>query len=909
MVVSGIGSMVASISSSARFGILSAQVNIKVIIITPTLSFTLYVTFSTTLKTPKLAVFSDKCNHSHIPSKFRWTTYLLNCNLPILTTYTSRQPSVTEDEIYMKSSILSFNYSSARLFPTSGFRLISTLVIASCYLASPAQASEATLPGTLSNADGSATITVSEPHNFASVFLDNDTYTGLFSIDVASQDRGNNADLFMAATVGDVWYQKGERQWQLWNPESEALMPFNRTVLTEQVQMQVIDTQSLGAGKYEIFAGYQISGQAIVIAPQSLKFQVKDAGADTLYPFVSDTAMANFLKQGLQTGSTNPEFLTLTPTAANDGAATEAPSSATRVSTTNLQESAVDEADTVKTDGTNMFTFRSCSKQTCLVTYALNADEAQATELANVQLSATQSAQGMYLVQDRISGPDMLVTIGGQDSSVYWRDIWNWRGNDTNLEFFDASNATDLRSVETLNIEGRLISSRRIGDAIYLVTRYTPFLPEYQPYAFDEEVAAQNEVILETSSLSALLPKITDSQKQIQDLVSSENCYLPTKSLDRNQNPSVITVTVIPLASPTQHKSTCFVGDTETLYMTSDSLYLATTQNHYNFITQDSLVYNPEHTTAVHKFSLESGNINYRGSGQVQGHLGWSEDKKSFRMGENGDYLNIATSLGDTWGASSTTRLTVLKESGVEGELQTVDIIDGIGKPGERLYAARFLGNRAYLVTFRLTDPLYVVDLSDQEKPVIAGELEIEGYSDYLHPINDDLILGIGKDAVFDDSSIDFGGARGAWYQGVKLALFDVSNPANPTEVNSIVLGKRGTDSEVLRDHHALSFLPATASHAARLAIPVRLHDKTPTNDFFDPASPNAYYDSTHSGLYSFEISDSGISQVGILLGTDPDNGFAFGNYSDRSVLLDDSIFYIHQGEVLSSKWGTALEE
>jgi uncharacterized secreted protein with C-terminal beta-propeller domain len=803
----------------------------------------------------------------------------------------------------MKSAICSFDYSFSRFFPNALSTLVSALIITTFSAASSSQASEQPPLGTLSNADGSATVTVSEPHRFAAVFLDDDTYTSLFEIDVVSQDRGNSADLFMAATVGDVWYQKGEQQWQIWNPETQALMPFNNAVLGEKVQMQVIDKQSLGAGNYEIYAGYQIAGQAMVVAPQSLEFQVKDASAGTLYPFASDTAMEDFLKQGLQAGSANPEFLTLAATAANDSASAEIPSSTTRVSTTNLQEKNVDEADTVKTDGTNMYTFRSCSKQTCLVTYQLNPADARATELANVQLSAPQAPQGMYLIKDRPSGPDMLVTVGGKDSNSYWRDIWSWRSNDTQLEFLDASNPMDLRSMETLNIDGQLISSRRLGDAIYVVTRFTPFLSEYQPYAFDEEVVAQNEVILETSSLSALTPKITDSQKQTRDLVSSENCYLPTKSLDRNQNPSVITITVIPLESPTQHRSTCFVGNTETLYMTSNSLYLATTQSDYNSFVQDSLVYNPEHTTAVHKFSLENSSIDYRGSGQVKGHLGWAEDKKSFRMGENGNHLNIVTSLGDTWGASSSTRLTVLKEANVEGELQTVNTIDGIGKPGERLYAARFMGDRAYLVTFRLTDPLYVVDLSDQNNPLLAGELEIEGYSDYLHPINDNLILGIGKDAVFDESSNDFEGARGAWYQGVKLALFDVSNPASPSEVNSIILGKRGTESDVLSDHHALSFLPATATQAARLAIPVRLHDKTPTGEFFDPSRPNAYYDFTHTGLYSFEINDSGISQAGVLLGSDPDNGFAFGSSSDRSILLDDSVFYIHQGEVLSSRW------
>jgi uncharacterized secreted protein with C-terminal beta-propeller domain len=809
----------------------------------------------------------------------------------------------------MKPLIRSFNYYLSRFSPTSGPRLISALVIVSGYLASPTQASDAAMLGTLSNAGGSASITVSEPHSFASVFLDNDTYTGLFTIDVVSKDRGNNADLFMAATVGDVWYQKGERQWQLWNSESEALAPFNRAVLSEKVQMQVIDTQSLGAGKYEIFAGYQILEQAMVIAPRSLKFQVKDASADTLYPFTSDAAMESFLKQGLKAGSANPEFLQSPTTAANDSTSAETPASATRVSSTNSQETEVDEADTVKTDGANMYTFRSCSKQTCIVTYELDAGQAQATELGSVQLSGTQAPQGMYLIQNRPAGNNMLVTVGGQDSNTYWREIWNWQSAETQLAFFDASKPRDLQSIETLSIEGRLISSKRIEDNIYLVTRFTPSLPEYQPYAFNEEVVAQNALILESSSLSSLTPKITDSLKNVQDLVSSENCYLPTKSLDRNQNPSVITVTVIPLASPAQHKSTCFIGNTETLYMSSDSLYLATTQSSYDSFSGDSLVYNPEHTTAVHKYSLKSNSINYRGSGQVQGHLGWSEGKKPFRMGENGDYLNIVTSLGDTWGASSSTRLTVIKESNIEGELQTVDTINGIGKPGERLYAARFLGNRAYLVTFRLTDPLYVVDLSNREKPLIAGELEIEGYSDYLHPISDTLILGIGKDAIFDDSSMDFDGARGAWYQGLKLALFDVSDPASPAEVNSIVLGKRGTDSQVLRDHHALAFLPATQTQAARLAIPVRLHDKEPTSGVSDPSSPTTFYDFTHSGLYSFEVSALGITQAGVLLGTDPDHGFAFGDYSERSIILDDSVFYIRQGEVLSSRWNTPLEE
>lgn len=802
----------------------------------------------------------------------------------------------------MPKSIFTKGNSLRRLADTRYALLSSVIAALLLSAASPSIGGEAK---TVSNEDGSAIINASSPHEFASVFLDSDIYSGQFSLPVTEADRGKTADLYMAATVADNWYLKGEDGWKLWNPEVEPLTAFASATLEQAIEMPIIKDQVLGAGQYEIFFGYQIPGDDMVVAPQPLRFQIRHANTDALFPFNSDIALEKFIKQGLQSSSTNRNFYVLT-TAAADNSTTEAAPAATRTSGTNLQESAVDEADIVKTSGNVLYTFRSCETKSCLVSYQLNAAQAQASELGNIQLSGTLAAEGMYLAENRPAGNDILISVAGKSSGSYlWRDIWNWRSQETQLEFFDASNPQQLISLESIRIDGQLVSSRRIGEMLYVVTRFTPSIPDYQPYALDEESVSENETILANTGLDKLVPKISDSRKISQNLVSSENCYLPTKSVDGNQNPTIITVTSIPIGAPTEFNSTCFIGSTETVYMSANSLYLATTQNTYNSFVADALIYNPNHTTAIHKFSLGEQKISYRGSGQIQGHLGWSEDKKSFRMGENGDYLNIASSVGNTWGASSSTRLTVLKESVNGDQLTTVEVIDGIGKPGERLYAARFLGNRAYLVTFRLTDPFYTVDLSDQENPVLAGELEIEGYSDYLHPVSENLVLGIGKDAIADESSIDLGGGRGAWYQGLKLALFDVRNFSNPVEINTLSIGKRGTDSEVLRNHHALSFLPATSAQAARLAIPIQLHDTEPTRESFDPTIPSAFYDFTHSGLYSFEISDSGIQQTGLILGRDPDPGFSFGNYGERSVLVDDSVFYIHQGEVLGARWGT----
>lgn len=113
------------------------------------------------------------------------------------------------------------------------------------------------------------------------------------------------------------------------------------------------------------------------------------------------------------------------------------------------------------------------------------------------------------------------------------------------------------------------------------------------------------------------------------------------------------------------------------------------------------------------------------------------------------------------------------------GELPNARHPEPLGKPGEQLYATRFVGTRGFLVTYRLTDPLYVLNLADPADPRVAGELQVSGYSDYLFPLTDTLLLGVGKDAVSDNSA---GDGRFAWYQGVKLALIDVSNPAQPRE-------------------------------------------------------------------------------------------------------------------------------
>jgi uncharacterized secreted protein with C-terminal beta-propeller domain len=155
------------------------------------------------------------------------------------------------------------------------------------------------------------------------------------------------------------------------------------------------------------------------------------------------------------------------------------------------------------------------------------------------------------------------------------------------------------------------------------------------------------------------------------------------------------------------------------------------------------------------------------------------------------------------------------------------------------------MGMRAYLVTFKKVDPFFVIDLSDPKDPKILGELKIPGYSNYLHPYDENHVIGIGKDAV------DVGNF--AWYQGVKLSLFDVTDVHNPKEVSQYIIGDRGTESLALNDPHAFLF----SKEKNLLVIPVRLHE-VDESKYPEGAPPNAYGDFVREGAYVFDISGEG---------------------------------------------------
>lgn len=186
-----------------------------------------------------------------------------------------------------------------------------------------------------------------------------------------------------------------------------------------------------------------------------------------------------------------------------------------------------------------------------------------------------------------------------------------------------------------------------------------------------------------------------------------------------------------------------------------------------------------------------TGKVKYKSAGIVPGRL-----LNQFSMDENGKYFRIATTDTTNLTGSTINNLFVLDK-----DLNIVGSIIGLAK-GETIYSVRFMGKRAYIVTYRQIDPLFAIDLSDPTDPKVLGKLKIPGYSDYLHPYDENHIIGFGQDTEITNS--EWG--TGTKITGMKMALFDVTDPTNPKELFSEKIGENGTYSELLNNHKALLF-------------------------------------------------------------------------------------------------------
>jgi uncharacterized secreted protein with C-terminal beta-propeller domain len=341
-----------------------------------------------------------------------------------------------------------------------------------------------------------------------------------------------------------------------------------------------------------------------------------------------------------------------------------------------------------------------------------------------------------------------------------------------------------------------------------------------------------------------------------------------------------ITIMVVNVLDDVENitSGTILAGTAQDLYVSPNSIYITYTSGYWWWSWTDGT-----EKTTIYKLSISNGTIEYADKAEVPGRV-----LNQFSMDEYQGYFRIATTTENVWGwgdSSARNHVYVLDEN-----LSIIGRLEGIA-PGERIYSARFMGSRAYLVTFKKVDPLFVIDLTDPTNPRTLGELEIPGYSDYLHPYDETHVIGIGKDAV------DMGSF--AWYQGVKIALFDVSDPENPREISSYVIGDRGTNSYALDDHRAFLF----SRSKNLLVIPISLAEIN-EEQYPDGVPPYAYGEHTWDGAYVFNIStEGGLTLKGRITHSDENTQpWWYWDYSPnsvkRSLYIENVLYTISDGMI-----------
>ncbi|MBR2915947.1 MAG: beta-propeller domain-containing protein, partial [Clostridia bacterium] len=395
---------------------------------------------------------------------------------------------------------------------------------------------------------------------------------------------------------------------------------------------------------------------------------------------------------------------------------------------TNNQVSGVQEADIIKTDGKYI--------------YALNGNELSVYSADNGDISFVSSADienGMYC-KSLILYKSKLAVIYNQSRKSYDYDGKQLTVTDIYTVSEDGNVEKDSRFVQS----GYFVSCRERGGKLYVITTYDGL--------FTYGDIFRNETEITEDTVKDRLP-VSGIDKG--STVKAENILIP------EYLPSMGFTVVSGLDLTTQEFNTAALMDVGTgVYMDTDTLYVYSEQYVYN---AENDRYN--RCTTVNRFSLENGNPKHTGTVCVDGTY-----LNQYSFDEYNGYLRIAVNRPST----NDNAVIILDK-----DLNTVSEVTGMGK-GEQVKSVRFYGETAYVVTFRQTDPLYALDLSDPENPVILSELKIPGFSTYLQKFGEDMLFGFGYDA--DENT--------GWRKGLKLSMFDISDAKNTCEKHTLLLSE-----------------------------------------------------------------------------------------------------------------------
>ncbi|MBN8201288.1 beta-propeller domain-containing protein [Bacillus sp. NTK034] len=435
---------------------------------------------------------------------------------------------------------------------------------------------------------------------------------------------------------------------------------------------------------------------------------------------------------------------------------------------TNIQVAGIDEADVVKTDGTHIYKITDNKVQ---IIKAMPADKMKMDSVLtfNQAFSPYQLfIEGNQLIVVGHSYIDAPDHIGKAASEKKIAPAFH----STKTIVFNIENKQKPVQIREADIEGSLLASRLMDGKVYFITSY---YPEYW--------------ILERNKNADLRPRYFDTAKSSEQQIVD---YNEIKYFPGSQNANYINIAVLNVRSSREPLSiTSYLGSGNEFYMSHNNLYLSAV-SYSNEIIADRQM--PQPDTSIYKFNIKDGKVEFQASAEIEGTV-----LNQFSMDEYNENFRVVTTRGEAWDerTPSSNSLYILDKN-----LKQIGQLEDLAR-GERIYSARFMNDRIYMVTFKETDPLFVIDGSDPKKPSVLGELKIPGFSNYLHPLDENHLIGFGYDTKIT-------GGKGTGSQpvittdGVKISLFDVSNTNKPVEKDTEIIGGRGTYSPLNYDHKAL---------------------------------------------------------------------------------------------------------
>jgi len=478
------------------------------------------------------------------------------------------------------------------------------------------------------------------------------------------------------------------------------------------------------------------------------------------------------------------------------GAGAQTPSAAPQqgvdYSGTNDQEQGVDEPDIVKTDGDTLYTVDGNQLEAVDVSGSAPKllDTLTLTSGTNPQLLLYGNhllvlSQGGYLFEPLPAQPAAI--IAPQSSSSILTEV-------------DVTDPAHMNVMQTLTLDGQYVDARMVGSTVRIVSSsslpvVTPFPP--QPAAgasgFNPAAAkAQNLAALNASRVSTWLPSYHLGKQAARTAVNCRSVMYPPVF----SGLGMLTVLTVDLSQGlTPVDSTAVMTDGRIVYASPTTLYVATEQwNVRPLPAEPNQAPSSQVTTQISAFDIsDPTKTTYLGTGTVPGYL-----LDQYSMSEFQGVLRVVSTETPAWwgnGPASQSYLTTLKVG--SGGLTQLGQVGGLGQ-GDRVYAVRMIDDTGYVVTYKQVDPLYTIDLHDPTNPQVLGQLDLPGYSSYLQPISDTLLLGIGQNVDPNTNEPT----------GTQVSLFDVSDLKNPTRVVTYSLGQGWSDAE--SDPHAFLYWPAT---------------------------------------------------------------------------------------------------